>query len=155
LIEFGRFAAPNRARRGEGKPDTFTFLGFTHICSKARTTGKFTVWRHTERKRMRAKLRELKLELRKRLHQPIRVVGQWLRAVLRGHFNYYGVTHNSQALGAFRYHVSNLWFRSLRRRSQKATLTWARMSRIIKRWLPPARIVHSAFAPQQLVMDLR
>jgi group II intron reverse transcriptase/maturase len=142
LVEFGRFAAASRERRDEGKPETFTFLGFTHICGKTRA-GKFTVWRHTERKRMRAKLKALKVELRRRLHHSIPAVGKWLASVLRGHNNYYGVTHNSRALGAFRYHVGHLWYRTLRRRSQRARLNWERMGRLIEKWLPPARVVHS------------
>jgi len=141
LIEFGRYAVNNRKRRGKGKPQTFDFLGFTHICSQTRK-GKFTVLRHTIAKRMRAKLHELKSELRRRLHLPVPVVGQWLRVVLLGHFRYFGVPGNSRKLEAFKYYVSRLWFRMLRRRSQRHRLNWERMSRLIKRWLPQPRICH-------------
>jgi len=141
LIEFGRFAADNRKRQGKGKPQTFDFLGFTHICSQTRK-GKFTVLRHTIAKRMRAKLLELKRELRRRLHLPVPVVGKWLRMVLLGHFRYFGLPGNSRKLEAFKYHVSRLWFRMLRRRSQRHRLNWERMARLIKRWLPQPRICH-------------
>lgn len=150
LVEFGRFAAADRKRRGEGKPATFSFLGFTHICGTTRT-GSFTILCHTERRRMRAKLRTLKEELRLRRHHPIPKVGAWLADVLRGHYNYYGVTHNSRALGAFRHHLSRHWFRALRRRGQRNRLKWTRMGRLIKRWLPQPRIVRPAF-PQQLLL---
>lgn len=142
LVQFGRYAAATRARRGEGRPETFTFLGFTHICGHTRA-GKFTVWRHTEQKRMRSKLRALKCALHRRMHDPIPVVGTWLGSVLRGHYQYYGVTSNSRALGAFRYHLGRLWYRVLRRRSQRSRLTWGRMSRLLAKWFPPARVVHS------------
>jgi RNA-directed DNA polymerase len=141
LIEFGRFAAQNRKGRGEGKPDTFDFLGFTHICGRT-SKGKFTVQRRTTGKRIRAKLGMLKVELRKRLHLPVPVVGQWLRVVLLGHFRYYGVPGNSDKLEAFKYHVSILWYRTLKRRSQRHRLNWERMERLIARWLPNPRIMH-------------
>ena len=141
LIEFGRFASQNRKRQGKGKPETFDFLGFTHICGKTRN-GKFTVLRHTIGKRLWAKLAELKRELRKRLHLPVPVVGKWLRVVLLGHFRYYGVPRNGRKLSAFRYHVGYLWYKTLRRRSQRHRLNWDRMSRLIKRWLPQPRIYH-------------
>jgi RNA-directed DNA polymerase len=102
LLEFGRFAARNRKQRGEGKPETFAFLGFTHICGKTRSNGYYTVLRQTIRKRMQAKLSEVKDELRRRMHDPIPEVGQWLRAVVGGHIRYYGVPSNGSALGAFR-----------------------------------------------------
>jgi len=141
LIEFGRFAAQNRKRNGKGKPETFDFLGFTHVCGKTRK-GKFIVHRHTVRKRMRAKLLELKGELRRRLHYPVPEVGKWLRVVLLGHYRYFGVAGNGRKLNAFRYHLCRLWHRSLKRRSQRHRLTWERMSRLIARWLPHARIWH-------------
>jgi len=141
LIEFGRFAAQNRKGRGEGKPDTFDFLGFTHICGTT-SKGKFTVHRRTIRKRIRAKLGTLKIELRKRLHLPVPVVGKWLRVVLLGHFRYYGLPGNSDKLEAFKYHVSILWYRTLKRRSQRHRLNWERMDRLIARWLPNPRIMH-------------
>ncbi len=142
LIEFGRFAVQNRKRQGKEKPETFDFLGFTHICGKTRK-GKFVVLRYTIAKRMRAKLLELKGELRRRLHWPVPVVGKWLRVVLLGHYRYYGVPGNIRKIGAFKYHLSLLWFRTLRRRSQRHRLIWERMSRLINRWLPRPRICHT------------
>jgi len=142
LIEFGRFAAQNRKRQDKGKPETFDFLGFTHACGKTRK-GKFTVLRHTIVRRLRAKLTELKGELRRRLHWPVPVVGKWLRVVLLGHYRYFGVPGNSRKIGAFRYHLSQLWHRTLRRRSQRNRLNWERMKRLICRWLPQPRICHS------------
>ena len=141
LLEFGRHAADDRRRRGEGKPDTFDFLGFTHICGKT-LHGKFTIFRHTIRKRSTAKLKAIAQELRRRLHDPVPDVGKWLGSVLRGHYNYYGVPMNSQALGRFYVQLVWLWRQSLRRRSQRHHITWERMKRLAKRWLPPARITH-------------
>jgi group II intron reverse transcriptase/maturase len=141
LIEFGRFAAQNRKQRGQGKPATFNFLGFTHICGKTQK-GRFVVWRLTMRKRLVAKLKQIKAELRRRMHQSIPVVGQWLRRILQGHYNYYGVPLNYRAMSTFRYEVSRLWFRTLRRRSQKTRLNWDRMSRLGRRWLPFPKIRH-------------
>jgi hypothetical protein len=141
LLEFGRYAAEERKRTGRGKPDTFDFLGFTHVCGRTRK-GRFAVLRRTSRKRMRRKLGEVKAELRRRLHAPVPEVGKWLGSVLRGHFNYYGVPQNSAALNTFRYFVSWLWWRALRRRSQKTRLTWERMCRLVRRYLPPARLTH-------------
>jgi len=141
LIEFGRFAATNREKRGEGKPETFNFLGFTHICGKTRK-GYFTVKRQTMRKRLRAKLKAIKLELRQRWHDPIPKQGEWLRSVLLGHFRYYGVPMNGPALSEFRYHVVGLWKRALERRSQKARILWERMYRLARNWLPYPRIYH-------------
>lgn len=142
LIEFGPFAASNRKRRGQGKPETFDFLGFTHICGKKRGNGRFTVLRQTVRKRLQAKLKQVKTELRRRLLDPVPEVGRWLAAVVRGHVLYYGVPMNSHAIALFRFQVGWLWYRSLRRRSQKSRLTWERMRRLIDRWLPPARVCH-------------
>jgi group II intron reverse transcriptase/maturase len=142
ILEFGRFAAHNRKKRGLGKPETFNFLGFTHICGLTMKNRKFTVCRQTIKKKMRAKLQEIKLELRKRMHQPVPEQGKWLKAVVGGHFRYYGVPTNDKALGGFRYQVSRLWFRTLRRRSQNNTLNWERMYRITDRWLPHAKIHH-------------
>jgi group II intron reverse transcriptase/maturase len=141
LVEFGRFAALNRQERGEGKPETFNFLGFTHICGKTRR-GRFTVIRQTIRKRMQAKLKAIQIELQRRLHDPPQDVGQWLKAVVGGHIRYYGVPTNSTALRNFRYQVSCLWRRMLGRRSQFGYVTWKRVQRLIDRWLPPARISH-------------
>lgn len=141
LIEFGRYAAVNRTARGQGKPETFNFLGFTHICGRTRK-GNFKVWRHTMRKRMQAKLKEIKQELRRRMHDPIPEVGQWLRSVVSGYFRYHGVPFNSQALKTFRYQVVWLWKRTLERRSQVHHVTWERMERLAHRWLPNPRICH-------------
>ena len=142
LLEFGPFAAENRQTCGQGKPETFTFLGFTHICGKTRSTGRFIVLRQTIRQRLQAKLREVKAELRRRRHDPIPAVGAWLRAVVGGHIRYYGVPLNSPALQLFRFGVARLWHRALSRRSQHGRVPWDRMQRLIDRWLPPARICH-------------
>jgi RNA-directed DNA polymerase len=141
LIEFGRFAARNRAARGLGKPETFRFLGFTHICGKTRK-GRFKLKRITDSKRMRAKLSEVKTELMQRRHLPIPVQGQWLASVVRGHLAYYAVPDNIDAVTAFRSQATRHWFKALRRRSQRTRLTWERMNRLSIRWLPPARILH-------------
>jgi RNA-directed DNA polymerase len=142
LLEFGPFAAESRRRAGVGKPETFNFLGFTHICGKKRSNGRFTVVRQTIRKRLQAKLSEVKAELRRRWHAPIPVVGAWLRTVVEGHLRYYGVPMNWPALVTFCFQVGRLWYRTLRRRGQRSRLTWAQMRRLIERWLPPARITH-------------
>ena len=142
LLEFGPMAAENRQRRGQGKPETFDFLGFTHICVKKRSNGRFTVRRQTIRKRLQAKLSEVKAELRRRMHEPIPEVGRWLRSVVGGHIRYYGVPTNSSALSRFRFQVGWLWHRVLSRRSQNGRVLWDRMRRLIARWLPPARICH-------------
>src|SRR2546427_4485102 len=142
LLEFGPFAAENRRRRGQGKPETFNFLGFAHICGKKRSNGRFTVVRQTIRKRLQAKLSEMKAELRRRMHDPIPEVGKWLGSVVGGHIRYYGVPMNSPALHVFRFQVGWLWHRALSRRSQKGRVLWDRMRRLINRYLPPAHICH-------------
>jgi RNA-directed DNA polymerase len=141
LIEFGRFAARDRKARGLGKPETFTFLGFTHICAKTRK-GRFQVKRITDSKRMRRKLSEVNSELRWRMHRPIPEQGRWLASVLRGHCNYYAVPENSKAVNAFRYEIIRYWHKALRRRSQRDRLTWERMTRLAARWLPTVRVLH-------------
>src|SRR6266567_5238658 len=141
LLEFGPFAAENRQRAGQGKPETFDFLGFTHICGKKRS-GRFTVVRQTIRKRVQAKLSEVKAELQRRLHEPIPVVGAWLRQIVSGHTRYYGVPMNSSAIAMFRFQVGWLWHRALARRSHTGYVSWERMRRLIERWLPPARVCH-------------
>jgi RNA-directed DNA polymerase len=141
LIEFGRFAARDRKARGLGKPETFRFLGFTHICAKTRS-GHFKPLRINDSKRMRRKLHAIAGELMRRRHLPIPVQGRWLASVLRGHANYYGVPGNQRALYAFRSEVVRHWFRALRRRSQRTTLTWERMRRLRARWLPFLGITH-------------
>ena len=141
LLEFGRFAAANRKRRGLGKPETFTFLGFTFICGRTRR-GDFQIHRKTRRDRMQAKLTEIKEELRRRMHQSIPHQGRWLRQVVTGYYNYHAVPTNSRALEAFHYHVIDLWRRTLRRRSQKDGSTWERIAKIANDWLPKPRILH-------------
>jgi RNA-directed DNA polymerase len=141
LIEFGRHAAANRERRGLGKPETFNFLGFSFICGKTRR-GKFLLKRKTRRDRMRAKLQAIKQELRQRRHQPIPVQGKWLRQVVKGYFNYHAVPTNNQALAAFRFFVTELWQRSLRRRSQKDGTTWQQITLLAKDWLPKPDTLH-------------
>jgi hypothetical protein len=142
LLEFGPFAAENREKRGQGRPETFNFLGFTHICGKKRSNGRFTVVRQTIRKRLQAKLNEVKTELKRRMHQPIPEVGKWLRSVVGGHNRYYGVPMNGPALQTFRFQVGGLWHRALSRRSQKGRIRWDRMRRLIARYLPPANTCH-------------
>jgi group II intron reverse transcriptase/maturase len=142
LLEFGPDAAENRRRAGLGKPETFNFLGFTHICGKKRSNGRFTVLRQTIRQRLHAKLGEVKAELRRRLHDPIPQVGAWLRSVILGHLQYYGVPMNWSALATFCFQVGRLWYRALARRSQNGRPSWDRMRRLIERWLPPPRITH-------------
>lgn len=141
LIEFGRFAAQNRKGQDKGRPETFDFLGFTHICGKTEN-GKFTVLRQSIGKRIRAKLMELKIELRRRLHYPLPVVAKWLRVVLLGHYRYYGLPGNSRKLQSFYFHLGRLWYKVLLRRSQRHRLNWERMNRLINRWLPRPRIYH-------------
>lgn len=141
LLEFGRHAATNRMRKGLGKPETFTFLGFIFICGKSRR-GAFQLQRKTRGDRMRAKFREIKEQLRKRMHEPIPAQGQWLKQVVSGFFAYHAVPTNSRALGAFRHHVIDLWRRTLRRRSQRDGMTWERITKIADRWLPKPRILH-------------
>jgi RNA-directed DNA polymerase len=141
LIEFGRFAAVNRQVRGDGKPEMFEFLGFTHICAKSRA-GRFKLKRVTSKKRMRAKLREVKASLMQRRHLPVPEQGRWLGAVVRGHLNYYAVPDNSDAVRTFRDQITRHWLRALRRRSQRGRMNWERMNRLADRWLPPARITH-------------
>jgi len=141
LIEFGRFVARNRARRGQGKPETFRFLGFTHICAKA-TNGSFLIKRITDSKRARAKLHAVKAEMRRRAHQPIPEQGEWLASVVRGHYAYYAVPGNIKAMDTFRDQVTRHWYRALRRRSQRTRLNWERNHRLAQRWLPSAKITH-------------
>jgi len=141
LIEFGCNAARDRVSRGLGKPETFNFLGFTHICGRSRR-GAFQLQRRTRRDRMRAKLRELKAALKQRMHEPIPQQGRWLARVIRGYFAYHAVPTNSRRLSAFHYHVLVLWRRTLRRRSQKDWTTWERISRLARDYLPAPRILH-------------
>ena len=142
LIEFGPYAIVNADRRGRRKPETFDFLGFTHICAKKRGNGMYTVIRKTKRKRLRAKLGQIKFELRKRMHDPVPEVGRWLHSVIDGHNRYYGVPMNREALYMFRFHVVRHWHWTLNRRSQKPSVTWKRMERYCDRWLPVPAIHH-------------
>jgi group II intron reverse transcriptase/maturase len=141
LIQFGRYAAERRRRRGLGKPETFSFLGFTHYCHRTRD-GRFEVRRKTMHQRMRKKLREVRMTLRRRMHAPVPDQGRYLAAVMRGHARYYGVPHNGACLQAFRWALTYAWAWTLRRRSHKHRLPWSRMQRLATRWIPRPRICH-------------
>ena len=140
-IEFGRFAEPNRRKRGEGKPETFDFLGFKHISGKSRN-GNFALKRKTIAKRMVAKLKEIKQQLRQRMHDPVKQTGQWLRSVVQGYFNYHAVPGNISRLSLLRYRVTRLWRWALRRRGQQHRPNWAQIGRLVDRWLPTPRVLH-------------
>ena len=141
LIRFGRFARQNREERGEGKPESFTFLGLQHICGR-NSVGRFEVRRITDGKRRRKKLQELKQELRRRMHAPIAQVGEWLRSVLRGYYQYHAVPGNLAILSRFRHQVVRLWHRSLSQRSQRRP-SWRKLGPIFDHWLPIPRVVHA------------
>ena len=141
IIEFGRHAAADRTARGLGKPETFNFLGFTFICGKTRR-GKFLIHRKSRRDRMRAKLKELKDKLRKRMHRPLPETGKWLGLVVRGFMNYHAVPTNSRAVAGFRLSVIDLWRRALRRRGDKDMTGWSQIMQLADRYLPKARILH-------------
>jgi group II intron reverse transcriptase/maturase len=141
LIQFGRFAIENRQRNGEGKPETFNFLGFTHACGTVHKTGRFTVLRKTIGKRMAAKLKTIKAELRRRMHEPIKDTGDWLRAVVRGYFNYHAVPGNFPRLRSFRHDVIRGWWHAVRRRGQRP-LRREVFDRIVAQYLPVPAIVH-------------
>jgi hypothetical protein len=141
LIEFGRFAAQDRKQRGEGKPETFTFLGFTHLCGK-RHNGAFIVWRHTAKKRMVAKLRAIKVELRYRMHEPVASVGEWLRSVVLGYYRYHAVPGNIDRLNVFAQRLRRLWRLILIRRSQRGRVRWDRLAAIFDHWIPAPRVLH-------------
>lgn len=141
LILFGRYAAQQRAERELGKPETFNFLGFTFFCGKSKQ-GKFLLCRKSRRDRVQAKLKEVKEELRERRHQSIPEQGKWLRQVVSGFFAYHAVPTNSHTLVAFRHYVTDLWRRTLRRRSQKDRTTWERMAQLVDAFLPRPRILH-------------
>ena len=142
LIEFGRFAVASRKQRGEGKPETFDFLGFTHICGQSRKNGKFLVLRKTMRKRLLKKLNELKEEFRGRWHESVADLGRWLRSVVQGYFNYHAVPGNIASLRSFRLEVTRRWLRALRRRGQKHPMTWDRLQPAADHWLPVPKILH-------------
>ena len=141
LIEFGRYAAADRERRGLGKPETFNFLGFTHICGRSRR-GKFLLKRKSRRDRVRAKLKEIKQELWRQMHWPIPEQGRWLAQVIRGFFNYHAVPTNFAALGKFRHQVVHVWLRTLRRRSETDDTPWTRMEKLAEDFLPKPKILH-------------
>ena len=141
LIEFGRNATENRRRRGEGKAETFDFLGFTHCCSKTRK-GWFSILRLTIKKRMRATLKAIRAKLRKKMHYPIPYVGRWLGQVVQGYFNYFGIPGNGYRLKSFRTEICRTWRRMLQRRGQRHNLSWQRFSKLANRYIPPYRVVH-------------
>ncbi len=140
-IEFGRYADQNRKRRGEGKPETFDFLGFTHVSGK-NSLGRYMVRRTTIRKRMGAKLKQIKQQLRMRMHDPVPQTGKWLQSVVQGHFNYYAVPGNLASLGVFRDRVLVAWWRALGRRTQRHRISWTRTLGLAQRWLPQPRTLH-------------
>lgn len=142
VLQFGRFAARDRARQGLTKPSTFDFLGFTHICGKSRANGWFQLKRLTSAKRMRARLKEIRQALRRRMHEPIPEVGRWLRRVVQGYFNYHAVPGNVDRLDSFRKDVSRAWLHALRRRGQRGRMTWTRFGPLVDRYLPKARVIH-------------
>ncbi|MGA2497177.1 MAG: reverse transcriptase domain-containing protein, partial [Tepidisphaeraceae bacterium] len=152
VIEFGRYAAERRSRRGDSKPPTFSFLGFTHICGKSRK-GTFRLLRQTIPKRMRGKLQQVKLELKRRIHQGTTKVGRWLAAVVGGHYRYYGVPGNEPALRAFGHRVYLYWWQAICRLSQKGRITLERMNRIAARWLPTPR-VHHPYPAERLTVKI-
>jgi RNA-directed DNA polymerase len=142
LIEFGRFAARDRKYRGEGKPETFTFLGFTHFCGQLNRKRAFIVWRITTKKRMVAKLKAIKAELQHRKHQRTTEVGAWLRQVVLGYYQYHAVPGNSTQLRIFSRRVGRMWRSVLVRRSQRAQMRWGRLIPLLNRWIPQPRILH-------------
>ena len=141
LIEFGRYAQKNRKARGEGKPETFDFLGFTHVCGKTRK-GWFTILRVTVKKRMRATLKAIRAKLRSKMHDDVPVVGKWLGQVVQGYFNYFAVPGNGYRLCSFRSEICRAWRRMLQRRSQRHRLSWERFNRLVNRYIPPYRNTH-------------
>ncbi|MFN0172841.1 MAG: reverse transcriptase domain-containing protein [Bryobacteraceae bacterium] len=141
LIEFGRYATERREQRGEGKPETFNFLGFTHICGTSHKTGYFTVHRRTIGKRMVAQLKDIRAKLRERMHETPATTGKWLGQVVRGYFQYHAIPGNWARLKAFRNGVQRIWFQTLRRRSQRSRLTWQRFREGLGSLLPPIQIL--------------
>ncbi len=142
LIEFGRYAAERRAKRGEGKPETFNFLGFTHICGKNHVTGYFMVLRKTIGKRMAAKLKEIRRKLRERLHEKTTDTMKWLKSVVRGYIQYHAVPRNEGRMKAFRNEVLRMWWWQLRRRSQRTRWTWNKFYETLGSLLPEVKILH-------------
>jgi len=152
LIEFGRFAISNRQQRGAGKPDTFDFLGFTHICSTTRHTGRFKLRRITIAKKMKARLLEIKQELRKRMMWPVYDQARWLQSIVRGHFSYFAVPDNLIALDRFKTIITRMWLKVLRRRSQKHRINWRRFNKLCRRFFPSPKVLH-LYPSQRLVFD--
>jgi RNA-directed DNA polymerase len=142
LIRFGRFAALNRKERGQGKPETFTFLGFTHYCGKRWNDGSFIVWRKTAKKRMVARLREIKVVLRRRMHEPVALVGKWLQRVVTGYYQYHALPGNLDRLNVFRYRLRRMWRQVLGRRSQRGPMVLEQFHQLYDRWIPPPRVLH-------------
>ena len=142
LIEFGRYAIERRRQRGQGKPETFNFLGFTHICGTDRKTGYYTIIRKTISKRMAAKLKQLNAELKQRMHDRLTETAKWLQSVVRGYFQYHAVPGNEKSLGAFRTKVLRLWPRQIRRRSQRNRWTWNRFLERLGGLLPEVCTLH-------------
>ena len=141
LLEFGRYAARDRRKRGEKKPETFTFLGFVHQCGTS-SRGLFTIWRRTANKRMVAKLKQIKQTLRRRMHEPLNQIGTWLRSVSQGFYQYHAVPGNLRTMSIFRYRLKRLWQSTLRHRSQRSKVGWAHIGPLFDRWLPPPRVLH-------------
>jgi RNA-directed DNA polymerase len=141
LLRFGKLAALQRKSRGERKPETFDFLGFTHICGKSRA-GRFVLFRHTSRKRMQRRLRTVREDLMRRRHLPIPKQGKWIRQVVSGYFAYHAIPTNSARLVTFRNEITRAWRHALRRRSQRGQVAWSRMEHLADRWIPRARILH-------------
>jgi RNA-directed DNA polymerase len=142
LIRFGRHATKQREKLGEGKPETFDFLGFTHFCTRSRKWGSFVIGRKTIKKRMRAKLLAVKIELRRKMHDPIAKTGAWVKQMLKGHLNYFAVSGNHPSLWWFFNKLKRLWLASLKRRSQTARLSWEKFTRLVARFFPPIRTLH-------------
>jgi RNA-directed DNA polymerase len=142
VLEFGRFAVQHSKQRGLRRPKTFDFLGFTHICGVTRENGRFTVMRLTSSKRMRASLKALRQALYRRRHEPIPVVGEWLRRVVQGYFNYHAVPGNTGHLSTFRKEVGRAWIHALRRRGQHGRISWARFTAHAARYIPTVRVLH-------------
>lgn len=141
LLEFGRFAAVDRRERGEKKPETFTFLGFVHQCGKS-SRGLFVVWRQTANKRMVAKLKQIKQQLRRRMHEPLEQIGKWLQSVAQGYYQYHAVPGNLRAMNTFRHRLRRMWRSTLRHRSQRPKAGWDRIGPLFDRWLPSPRVLH-------------
>lgn len=142
LIEFGRFASENRRKKGKGKPETFDFLGFTHICAVTRNKKWFHIRRKTVKKRLRATLARVKVVIRARMHDRINKVGAWLQMVVRGYYRYHAVSGNLPAMSTFRTEIVRYWFKRLRRRGQKRRMNWERFKPIVKRWIPVPTVQH-------------